>query len=75
MMKLKCPELFGCPLPSECNNVFQLQAQNMLLSRDQLGRRVYIIRVGKTIYLLQLRKNFFPTLFFEIQQIISMPLP
>lgn len=46
LMKLKCPELFGCPLPSENGKVFELQAQNMLQQRDQLGRRVYIIRVG-----------------------------
>ncbi|KAJ8975851.1 hypothetical protein NQ317_017345, partial [Molorchus minor] len=45
LMKIKCPELFGCPLPSECGNMFELQAQNMLQERDQLGRRVYIIRV------------------------------
>ncbi|GJQ82976.1 hypothetical protein Trydic_g15796 [Trypoxylus dichotomus] len=45
LMKLKCPELFRCPLPSECEAVFQLQAQNMLSKRDQFGRRVYIIRV------------------------------
>lgn len=48
-MKLKCPELFGCPLPSNNTKVFELQAQNMLPKRDQLGRRVYIIRVGKSV--------------------------
>lgn len=48
-MKLKCPDLFRCPLPSESESVFQLQAQYMLSSRDQLGRRVYIIRVGKIV--------------------------
>lgn len=46
-MKLKCPELFACPLPSENCKVFELQAQNMLQQRDQLGRRVYVMRVGK----------------------------
>ncbi|CAH1175807.1 unnamed protein product [Phaedon cochleariae] len=45
LMKIKCPELFGCPLPSQSETMFQLQAQNMLSQRDQLGRRVYIIRV------------------------------
>ncbi|XP_028137300.1 alpha-tocopherol transfer protein-like [Diabrotica virgifera virgifera] len=45
LMKIKCPELFQCPLPSECGTMFELQAQTMLSSRDQLGRRVYIIRV------------------------------
>lgn len=48
-MKLKCPDLFRCPLPSESESVFGLQAQNMLRSRDQFGRRVYIIRVGKLL--------------------------
>lgn len=46
-MKLKCPELFRCPLPSDEEKVFDLQAQNMLLQRDQSGRRIYVIRVGK----------------------------
>lgn len=45
-MKLKCPELFACPLPSENAKVFELQAQNMLQQRDKLGRRIYIIRLG-----------------------------
>ncbi|KAI4465977.1 alpha-tocopherol transfer protein-related [Holotrichia oblita] len=45
LMKLKCPDLFRCPLPSESESVFELQAQYMLSSRDQFGRRVYIIRV------------------------------
>lgn len=45
-MKLKCPELFACPLPSENAKVFELQAQNMLQQRDQLGRRIYVIRLG-----------------------------
>ncbi|XP_076254963.1 alpha-tocopherol transfer protein-like [Rhynchophorus ferrugineus] len=45
LMKLKCPELFACPLPSECSKTIELQAQNMLTHRDQWGRRVYIIRV------------------------------
>lgn len=45
-MKLKFPELFSCPLPSECCKTFDLQAQNMLQHRDHLGRRIYMIRVG-----------------------------
>lgn len=45
-MKLKCPELFKCPYPSENGNVFDLQAQYMLPNRDQYGRRIYIIRMG-----------------------------
>lgn len=45
-MKLKYPELFSCPLPSQNGKVFELQAQNMLQQRDQFGRRIYVIRVG-----------------------------
>ncbi|CAH1999242.1 unnamed protein product [Acanthoscelides obtectus] len=45
LMKLKCPELFDCPLPSECLDIFELQAQNMLPRRDKFGRRVYIIKI------------------------------
>ncbi|KAL1513481.1 hypothetical protein ABEB36_002887 [Hypothenemus hampei] len=45
MMKLKYPELFQCPLPSDCSKTFDLQAQCMLQHRDQWGRRIYIIRV------------------------------
>lgn len=56
-MKLKCPELFSCPLPSDCNKVFELQAQNMLEQRDHFGRRVYIIRMGKSA-LLRIFDNF-----------------
>lgn len=59
MMKLKCPELFKCPLPSEISKVLEFQAQNMLLNRDQFGRRVYIIRVGKKLYVLLIKKKFF----------------
>nr|CAI5824974.1 unnamed protein product [Callosobruchus analis] len=45
LMKLQCPELFDCPLPSQCTGVFELKAQNMLSDRDQFGRRVYIIKI------------------------------
>ncbi|KAK5646338.1 hypothetical protein RI129_004802 [Pyrocoelia pectoralis] len=47
IIKLKFPELFKCPLPSELSRILNYQAQNMLINRDQFGRRVYIIRVEK----------------------------
>lgn len=46
-MKIRYPELYDCPLPSECNAVFSLQGQTVLHERDQLGRRVFIIKIGK----------------------------
>lgn len=45
LMKMKCPELFICPLPSESLNVFNLQAQMVLEKRDAEFRRVYIIKI------------------------------
>nr|XP_023025585.1 alpha-tocopherol transfer protein-like [Leptinotarsa decemlineata] len=45
LMKIRCPELFGCPLPSQCSHIFDLQAQNLLPQRDRLGRRIFMIRV------------------------------
>lgn len=49
IMKLKFPELFRCPLPSELSRILNYQAQNMLINRDQFGRRVYIIRKNSTL--------------------------
>ncbi|CAG2067270.1 unnamed protein product, partial [Timema podura] len=47
VMKLRCPELFKIPRPSEKKYILEMQAQNMLEDRDGFGRRVYIFRVGK----------------------------
>lgn len=49
-MKLQCPELFKCPLPSENLTVLELQAHYLLPNRDTLGRRIFIIRLGLYIY-------------------------
>jgi hypothetical protein len=51
-MKLRCPELFRTPRPSEKLHILEMQAQNMLEDRDSNGRRVYIFRVGQYISLL-----------------------
>jgi hypothetical protein len=50
-MKLRCPELFRVPRPSEKQHILEMQAQNMLDERDGSGRRVYIFRVGQYSYL------------------------
>jgi hypothetical protein len=47
VMKLRCPELFKVPRPSEKRHILEMQAQNMLEDRDSNGRRVYIFRVGE----------------------------
>jgi hypothetical protein len=50
-MKLRSPELFRVPRPSEKQHILELQAQNMLDERDSNGRRVYIFRVGQYSYM------------------------
>jgi hypothetical protein len=55
-MKLRCPELFRVPRPSEKQHILEMQAQNMLDERDSSGRRVYIFRVGQYSYLSLLAK-------------------
>ncbi|GLH15559.1 Uncharacterized protein GBIM_19984 [Gryllus bimaculatus] len=45
VMKLRCPELFRVPRPSEKSHILEMQVQNMLDERDSFGRRVYIFRV------------------------------
>ena len=52
-MKLRCPELFKVPLPSEKQYILEMQAQNMLEDRDGNGRRVYIFRVGQYLCFIQ----------------------
>ncbi|XP_063239563.1 clavesin-2-like isoform X2 [Bacillus rossius redtenbacheri] len=47
VMKLRCPELFKVPRPSEKMHILEMQAQNMLEDRDALGRRVYVFRVDR----------------------------
>jgi hypothetical protein len=54
-MKLRCPELFKVPRPSEKQHILEMQAQNMLEDRDGNGRRVYIFRVGRYGHVLHLQ--------------------
>jgi hypothetical protein len=56
-MKLRCPELFRVPRPSEKQHILEMQAQNMLDERDSSGRRIYIFRVGQYSYLSLLAKS------------------
>ncbi|KAF2884160.1 hypothetical protein ILUMI_22019 [Ignelater luminosus] len=73
MMKLKCPELFKCPLPSEISKVLEFQAQNMLVNRDQFGRRVYIIRVDKFDSSKVTIDDIFRTNILALEQIVREP--
>ncbi|CAH1367978.1 hypothetical protein MTP99_009372 [Tenebrio molitor] len=73
LMKLKCPELFSCPIPSECSKVFNLQAQKMLQDRDQLGRRVYIIRMDYFDSNIVTIDDIFRTNVLALEQIVREP--
>ncbi|XP_057662649.1 alpha-tocopherol transfer protein-like [Diorhabda carinulata] len=73
LMKIKCPELFQCPLPSECGSMFELQAQTMLTQRDQLGRRVYIIRVDNFDSTKVTIEDVFRTNVLALEQIVREP--
>ncbi|XP_030766878.1 alpha-tocopherol transfer protein-like [Sitophilus oryzae] len=73
LMKLKCPELFACPLPSECERTFELQAQYMLPSRDQWGRRVYIMRVDNFDSSKVSIDDIFRTNILALEQVVREP--
>ncbi|XP_044266194.1 alpha-tocopherol transfer protein-like [Tribolium madens] len=73
LMKLKYPELFSCPVPSECEKVFNLQAQNMLQDRDQLGRRVYVIRMDYFDSNVITIDDIFRTNVLALEQIVREP--
>lgn len=73
LMKLKCPELFSCPMPSECSKIFDLQAQNMLLQRDQWGRRVYVLRVDNFDASKISVDDIFRTNILALEQIVREP--
>ncbi|CAG9769076.1 unnamed protein product [Ceutorhynchus assimilis] len=73
LMKLKCPELFGCPLPTECSKTFELQAQNMLQHRDQWGRRIYVIRVDSFDSSKVTIDDIFRTNVLALEQIVREP--
>ncbi|XP_017771839.1 PREDICTED: clavesin-1-like [Nicrophorus vespilloides] len=73
LMKLKCPELFQCPLPSEIETVFELQAQTMLSDRDQHGRRIYVIRVDNFDSSKVTIDDIFRTNIMALEQIVREP--
>ncbi|XP_019757030.1 alpha-tocopherol transfer protein-like [Dendroctonus ponderosae] len=73
IMKLKFPELFSCPLPSECGKTFDLQAQNMLQHRDRLGRRIYMIRVDSFDSSKATIEDIFKTNVLALEQIVREP--
>ncbi|KAF5300274.1 hypothetical protein FQA39_LY11131 [Lamprigera yunnana] len=73
MMKLKFPELFKCPLPSQITTILDFQAQNMLPNRDQFGRRVYIIRVEKFDSAVVTIDDIFKTNILALEEIVREP--
>ncbi|KAG5883323.1 hypothetical protein JTB14_032524 [Gonioctena quinquepunctata] len=73
LMKIRCPELFGCPLPSQCSHIFELQAQNMLPQRDQMARRVYVIRVDNFDSSKVTIEDIFRTNVLALEQIVREP--
>lgn len=73
VMRLRCPELFRIPLPSENARVFELQAQWMLPERDQFGQRVYIIRVDKFDAAQADIEDVFRTNMLALEQVVREP--
>lgn len=45
-MKEHSPELFHVSPPSDMKNMFEMQIQCMLNTKDQQGRQIYLFRVG-----------------------------
>lgn len=72
-MKLKCPQLFQSALPSQIDNVFELQAQTMLENRDQFGRRVYVIRVDNFDSTKVTVEEIFRTNMMALEHIVREP--
>ncbi|KAF5281042.1 hypothetical protein FQR65_LT14892 [Abscondita terminalis] len=73
MMKIRFPELFKCPLPSEISRILEFQAQHMLPSRDQFGRRVYILRVEKFDSTKVSIDDIFRTNILALEEIVREP--
>lgn len=73
LMKLKCPQLFQSALPSQIDNVFELQAQTMLENRDQFGRRVYVIRVDNFDSTKVTVEEIFRTNMMALEHIVREP--
>uniref|UniRef100_A0A1Y1LTY1 CRAL-TRIO domain-containing protein n=1 Tax=Photinus pyralis TaxID=7054 RepID=A0A1Y1LTY1_PHOPY len=73
LMKIKYPELITCPLPSEVSRILNFQAQNMLVNRDQFGRRVYIIRVDNFDSTQMTIEEVFRTNILALEEVVREP--
>nr|CAD7455543.1 unnamed protein product [Timema tahoe] len=73
VMKLRCPELFKIPRPSEKKYILEMQAQNMLEDRDGFGRRVYIFRVEKCDSANVSIEDVFRTNVLALEQVVDEP--
>ncbi|PSN38176.1 hypothetical protein C0J52_14560 [Blattella germanica] len=73
IMKLRCPELFKVPRPSEKKHILEMQAQNMLEDRDSGGRRVYIFRVEKCDAASVSIEDIFRTNVLALEHIVQEP--
>nr|CAD7400910.1 unnamed protein product [Timema cristinae] len=73
VMKLRCPELFKIPRPSEKKYILEMQAQNMLEDRDGFGRRVYIFRVEKCDAANVSIEDVFRTNVLALEQVVDEP--
>nr|CAD7570263.1 unnamed protein product [Timema californicum] len=73
VMKLRCPELFKIPRPSEKKYILEMQAQNMLEDRDGFGRRVYIFRVEKCDAVNVSIEDVFRTNVLALEQVVDEP--
>ncbi|XP_021922038.1 clavesin-2-like isoform X1 [Zootermopsis nevadensis] len=73
IMKLRCPELFKTPRPSEKQHILEMQAQNMLEDRDSNGRRVYIFRVEKCDAANVSIEDIFRTNLLALEHIVQEP--
>ncbi|XP_046989790.1 clavesin-2-like [Schistocerca americana] len=73
VMKLRCPELFRVPRPSEKRHILEMQVQNMLDDRDGYGRRVYIFRVERCDAAQVSIEDIFRTNVLALEQIVQEP--
>ncbi|KAK7869905.1 hypothetical protein R5R35_013701 [Gryllus longicercus] len=73
VMKLRCPELFRVPRPSEKSHILEMQVQNMLDERDSFGRRVYIFRVEKCDATAVSIEDIFRTNVLALEHVVQEP--
>ncbi|XP_068084830.1 clavesin-2-like [Anabrus simplex] len=73
VMKLRSPELFKVPRPSEKSYILEMQVQNMLEDRDSYGRRVYIFRVEKCDAAAVSIEDIFRTNVMALEHIVEEP--